>query len=76
MEIVLAPGDLLLFYTDGVTEAMNPAGEQFGEERLAEWAVSVADSSSLVLARDLVACVTAFAGEAPQHDDITIIVLR
>ena len=76
MEITLAPGDLLLFYTDGVTEAMNPAGEQFGEERLAEWAASVSNLSSLALARDLVARVTSFAGEAPQHDDITIIVLR
>jgi phosphoserine phosphatase RsbU/P len=76
MEVTLGPGDLLLFYTDGVTEAMNPAGELFGEERLGSWAVTAAGASSLELARDLVARVTAFAGTAPQHDDITIIVIR
>ena len=77
MELTLAPGDLLLFYTDGVTEAMNPASGQFGEDRLAEWAKLRAGSdSATVLARDLVRQVQTFAGEAPQHDDITIIAMR
>jgi sigma-B regulation protein RsbU (phosphoserine phosphatase) len=76
MELTVAPGDLLLFYTDGVTEAMNPSSELFGEERLAEWAASAPRESSLAMARSLVDRVAAFAGAAPQHDDVTIIVIR
>jgi sigma-B regulation protein RsbU (phosphoserine phosphatase) len=75
MEVALAPGDLMVFYTDGVTEAMNGSRELFGEGRLAAWARSAGDLPAMDLARDLAAQVAAFAGAEPQHDDITIIVV-
>jgi sigma-B regulation protein RsbU (phosphoserine phosphatase) len=72
----LEPGDLLMIYSDGVTEAMNPAGEEFGVPRLAETAVANRRRAS----RDIVAAVNqsveAFTGGAPQSDDITLIVAR
>ena len=40
-ELALGPGDRLLFYTDGITEARNPEGEEYGEERLAAVGASV-----------------------------------
>lgn len=74
-ELALTPGDLLILYTDGVTEAMNAATEQFGEARLAAWAGSVNGSSSKKVS-GLVESVNQFAAGEPQHDDITVIVGR
>ena len=74
----LLPGDLVVFYTDGVTEAMNLRGDEYGEPRLIDQmrrlAVSQASAAEAVdaLLRD----VRAFAGRAPQHDDITIVAIR
>jgi len=74
--ISLRSGDLLAVYTDGVTEAWNPAGEEFGEGRLRSILVeslwlSAHETASRVLAR-----VLEWQGEAPQHDDITLIVVK
>ncbi|MDX2150635.1 MAG: SpoIIE family protein phosphatase [Bryobacteraceae bacterium] len=66
---VLEPGDLLVLYTDGVTEARNAAGDEFGEERL----VAAAQQGSL---EAILAAVEAFEAGAPRHDDITIIIAR
>ena len=41
-EFAIAPGDRVILYTDGITEARNPAGDEFGEERLAAAAVAAA----------------------------------
>jgi sigma-B regulation protein RsbU (phosphoserine phosphatase) len=75
-EIRLDPGDVIALYTDGVTEAINAQGEQFGQERLAR---TVAENRGLaageILAR-LKAAVTAFAGDQPQFDDITLMILK
>lgn len=72
-EITLAPGDALLFYTDGVTDAVAPSGERFGDARLLE-AVSEARSGS---AQDLVATirdhVQAFQESAEPADDLTLV---
>ncbi|MBY0506485.1 MAG: SpoIIE family protein phosphatase [Bryobacteraceae bacterium] len=65
--VVLGPGDRLLLYTDGVTEALNDAGEEFGEERLVEEFQRRESASGLVEE-----CLR-FAGRAPQHDDLTVI---
>jgi serine phosphatase RsbU (regulator of sigma subunit) len=75
--VALAPGDRVLFYTDGVTEAARPDQEMFGEERL----IRLVES----LPRDLAACevvdrvlegVRDFLGETEAGDDITVMVLR
>lgn len=73
-ELPLVPGDLLVIFTDGLTEAEREDGEQFGDERLAELAascvhLSVGEASARILAE-----IDAFAGDAPQQDDITLIV--
>jgi serine phosphatase RsbU (regulator of sigma subunit) len=74
--ITLWPGDLLVFYTDGVTEAENRDGVMFGEERLYAVIDAVAGRSAPEVAGAIRDAVTAFAGDAPQFDDITVVVLR
>jgi sigma-B regulation protein RsbU (phosphoserine phosphatase) len=72
----LAPDEVLFLYTDGVTEAADPAGNLFGEERLA---ATLAPHGGLHC-QDLLAAVVrevmAFAASAPQADDITCLALR
>jgi sigma-B regulation protein RsbU (phosphoserine phosphatase) len=72
-ETQLFPGDTLVLYTDGVTEASNDEGEEFGEERLCEALRRHRDLSSHSLLASIVDEVQLFhAGE--QQDDITLIV--
>jgi serine phosphatase RsbU (regulator of sigma subunit) len=72
----LATGDVFVLYTDGVTEAMNPDGEFFGEARLSALAQRYARESFAVLRQRVLEAVTAFAGPAEQQDDITMLVLQ
>lgn len=76
LERTLAPGDLLLLYTDGLTEAVNTAGDEFSEERLARCLVKHRHLPATQLRDALVRDVDAFAGAAPQHDDMTLILVR
>jgi sigma-B regulation protein RsbU (phosphoserine phosphatase) len=72
--LALEEGDCLVFYTDGVVEAVNEEGEMFGFDRLLE-AVSRAGKGAAGDVLDaLKGQVDSFVGRAPQHDDITIIV--
>jgi sigma-B regulation protein RsbU (phosphoserine phosphatase) len=72
----LRPGDRLLAYTDGLSEAMNPESEEWGEARLlAAYRGAAALSSAETNAR-LVAEADAFAAGAPQHDDMTVITVH
>ncbi|PKN07206.1 MAG: serine/threonine protein phosphatase [Deltaproteobacteria bacterium HGW-Deltaproteobacteria-8] len=72
----LHPGDALVLYTDGVTEAMNPAQELYGEERLANRLASLMDQDVRTTCEVLAQDVHAFASGAEQSDDITMLVLR
>jgi phosphoserine phosphatase RsbU/P len=72
----LTPGDTLLLYTDGVTEAANPDQAFFGEERLRSCFATGAPRTAAELVDRLLAEVRAFAAGAPQSDDITILALR
>ena len=73
--IDLEPGDKGVFYTDGIVEAMNPAKEIFGFDRLLEVVRnSSADTAEEMLQR-ILAQVNAFVSEADQHDDLTVIVV-
>ena len=72
---VLAPGDSLVFYTDGVTEAFNSEGLMFGEERLYELVRVHGGADAQALVSVIFDSVVAFAGSAPQSDDITLAAL-
>jgi sigma-B regulation protein RsbU (phosphoserine phosphatase) len=74
--IQLDVGDMLLLYTDGVIEAMNERGEQFGEERLCGTAKTFAREGARRTASEIVKAVVAHAGATPQYDDITLVALR
>ena len=74
--ITLAPGDSLFTYTDGVTEATDPAGEEFTTARLAPCLERCHGFGLDAVIQRVGAEVTAFAGEAPQADDITMLALR
>jgi sigma-B regulation protein RsbU (phosphoserine phosphatase) len=73
--LTLAPGERLVFYTDGVTEACNPGGEEFGAERLKGAIAAHGAEAPEVLVERICASVTSFAGSAAQADDITLAVL-
>jgi sigma-B regulation protein RsbU (phosphoserine phosphatase) len=74
-EAAMAPGDALLLYSDGVTEAMDLRGEEYGEDRLLEaWRRYGTLAPAECVAR-LMAEVESFRAGAPQSDDITLVVL-
>jgi sigma-B regulation protein RsbU (phosphoserine phosphatase) len=74
--IPLHAGDLYLFFTDGISEAMNARDDCFGEHRLAQLAESHADLRSDELRERVLREIAAFVGDAPQHDDMTMILLK
>jgi len=75
-EVQLAPGDLLVAFTDGVSEAMNAAHEEWGEERLVPVLLQLlSEPPALVIARVMTEADSFVAG-APQHDDMTLVVVK
>jgi serine phosphatase RsbU (regulator of sigma subunit) len=72
----LSPGDLLILYTDGVTECEDEEGQFFGPERLMSWAAIHAGAAPEVLRQDLLSTIRTFAGNRPQPDDLTFLMLR
>jgi phosphoserine phosphatase RsbU/P len=72
----LQPGDLVVLYTDGVSESMNAQDEEWGEERLIACAKTCCDLTAPETLDRLMSGAVAFAAGAPQHDDMTLIVLR
>jgi sigma-B regulation protein RsbU (phosphoserine phosphatase) len=75
-QMVLRPGEALLLYTDGVTEAMNLNRALYSDERLEQFLAINRGSASRQLIGDLIGDVRHFAGEAQQSDDITILALH
>ena len=72
----LRPGDVLVMYTDGVVEAMNDQGKQYGRKKLG---AAVAESSELAaraIADAIRKDVEEFAGRSRQHDDQTVLVMK
>ena len=76
MELTLSDGDAVVFYTDGVSEAFNPERELYGSERLLAEASGLAGQSANAISAGLLAKVRAFAGTAPQSDDIAILTFK
>jgi serine phosphatase RsbU (regulator of sigma subunit) len=75
-KIQLFKGDRFILYTDGVIESMNTAQELYGQNRFYLRCKQLADKSSSEFLSLLVSEVEAHQGEAPQHDDITIVTGR
>jgi sigma-B regulation protein RsbU (phosphoserine phosphatase) len=75
-ELTLHPGDALILYSDGVTEAFNPQEELYGNDRLLIDASGFKGSSAPAITAGLLEKVRAFAAGAPQSDDIAIMTLQ
>jgi len=74
--VKLAPGDLIVLYSDGVSEATNPAGTELGRDDLMTLARTLDPRSAETLGTQLLEAVTAFRGGQVQEDDETLIVLQ
>jgi sigma-B regulation protein RsbU (phosphoserine phosphatase) len=75
--VALEPGDLLVAFTDGLTEPENPYEEQFGEDRLIDRLTRCADLNPQALIEKVIAEVDEWTGHAPeQQDDMTILIAR
>ncbi|HKO11239.1 MAG TPA: SpoIIE family protein phosphatase, partial [Acidobacteriaceae bacterium] len=74
--LTLEPGDLLILYTDGISEAMTHDDEEWGEERMIACASKFKDQGADEVLRCLFRDADAFTAGAPQHDDMTLLVLR
>jgi len=73
----LLPGDRVVFYTDGISEAANAAGEQFGEQRLCEVVQGLdRDRSAHEIADGVLAALRGFLGDLDPQDDMTLLVVR
>ncbi|HNX17259.1 MAG TPA: SpoIIE family protein phosphatase [Methanoregula sp.] len=76
VRVDLRPGDILVLYTDGVTEAINDREEEFGEERLLRLITENRALPANEIMEKILDGIYAFAGDRPQHDDITLMILR
>lgn len=74
-ELTMQPGDRLFLYTDGITEATSAEKELYGEERLSEYMNSHYGDSAEVILHGLKSDIDSFVGEAPQFDDMTMLML-
>lgn len=75
-DLELAPGDILLLYSDGITEATDANDDMFGEERLAQHLVAMADQDPRAILDDLLAAVDAFVGGSNRADDVSVAVFK
>jgi len=85
--VQIEPGDYLVFYTDGVTEAFSPEGDMYGEERLeatirgeADWVTDLNSETTFGTAGEMLEAiddsVCVFVGDSLPYDDLTLMVLR
>jgi len=74
--VTLRPGDWLVIFTDGVVEAENKAQQEYGEERLMVMLHSGVALTPAMLLNTIMADLDRFAGDAPQHDDVTLMLLK
>ena len=74
--VPIAQGDIFVFYTDGVTEAMNMEQEIYGEQKLREVIEENAHLAPRLIEAAVIESVKRFSGEAPQHDDFTMVIVK
>lgn len=75
-KVILGQGDTIVFYTDGVTEAMNISDEEYGEERLEEVLRKNNDKPPKIILNEIKDSILEFSKDTKQSDDITLIVLK
>ncbi|MBI4335342.1 MAG: CHASE2 domain-containing protein [Candidatus Omnitrophica bacterium] len=75
-EVGLSAGDVAVFYTDGVTEARDVKGNEFGAERLIDLVTAARDLPATKIAGRILEGLRRFQGKAVQHDDITVIIVK
>jgi serine phosphatase RsbU (regulator of sigma subunit) len=75
-QILVAPGDLLVFYTDGVTEAMDRTGQMFGQERLQTILTANIAGSAEQVCQAILQALENFTEDTPPSDDITLLVVK
>ena len=74
--VVIAPDDIFIAFTDGISEAMNNADEEWGEEKMMEAICSCASLKSSEMIARIMQAADAFVAGAKQHDDMTLVVIR
>jgi sigma-B regulation protein RsbU (phosphoserine phosphatase) len=74
--IALSPGDIIVLYTDGITEAMNNRGEFFGKERLIEIIDELREENAQVIVDGVLEDIKGFIGDIDQNDDLTLVILK
>jgi len=75
-EVTLQPGDIMVFYTDGLTEAENPQSEPYGEARLANVVAEYATQSASEIRDNILHDVSDFCAGQPPFDDLTMLVVK
>ncbi len=75
-EFQMLPGDCLLLYTDGATEALDQDGNEFGITRMLQGLNEGATTNAAGIVRAITDDLKKFVGNYPQHDDITLIAIR
>jgi sigma-B regulation protein RsbU (phosphoserine phosphatase) len=74
--LALQPGDIFIGYTDGISEAMTVEDEEWGEERMQTAVEAARNRSAQDILDSVFHAADAFTAGAPQHDDMTLLVLR
>jgi phosphoserine phosphatase RsbU/P len=72
----IAPGDALIIFTDGVVEALDQKGSEYGETRMIACLQAVGNSDAAAILQQLMSDVDRFVGQTRQHDDVTCLVLK
>ena len=75
-KITLKPGEILLIYSDGITEAVNSDNEEFGESKLVEVMMKNQALSAEKMVERIISTVQEYTGDSPQTDDITLIIIK
>jgi sigma-B regulation protein RsbU (phosphoserine phosphatase) len=75
-QVMIGPGDVLVFYTDGISEALDAQGDAFGVDRLADALRRSTGESAEDVLNDLISQIEAFVSDTPQSDDLTLFVVR
>jgi sigma-B regulation protein RsbU (phosphoserine phosphatase) len=75
-KVTLEPGDVFVAYTDGISEAMNAADDEWGEENMIECVSPSREFTATALIDRLMVSADEFVAGAPQHDDMTVVVAR